>query len=53
LEKLQHYEDRWPLLYLRKTIMKIAIYINIVAVKIASHKAFEYTSIGIILLNCI
>lgn len=33
--------------------MKTAIYINLAAMKIDQHKAFEYTSIGVILLNCV
>lgn len=53
LEKLQSYEDRWPFLNFRKFILKTAIYINIAATKIANHKAFEWVSIMIILLNCI
>jgi hypothetical protein len=53
LEKLQSYEDRWPLLNFRKAILKTAIYINMVATKIATHKAFEWISIMVILLNCI
>jgi len=28
LEKLQNYEDRWPCLNFRKTLLKIRIYIN-------------------------
>jgi hypothetical protein len=53
LEKLLTYEDRWPLLGCRKAFMKSAIYINMAAVRVSSHKAFETTSIIIILLNCI
>lgn len=41
------------MLNFRKLILKTAIYINMVATKIATHKAFEWISIMVILLNCI
>jgi hypothetical protein len=53
LELLMNYEDRWPLLEQRKKIKKVAIVINMAATSIRTHKAFEATSIAIILLNCI
>ena len=37
----------------RKAFMKAAILINMAAINVASHKAFETTSIIIILLNCV
>ena len=53
LEKLKNFEDRWPCLNGRKMIMKIKIYITMAAEKIIKHPAFEFTSIMVILLNCI
>lgn len=53
LEKLQSYEDHWPCLKFRKFLKRLAININMLALKVDKHKAFEYTSIVIIMLNCI
>lgn len=51
LEQNMNYEDRWPLLNLRKECMRIRIYINLVAKTIITHTAFETISIMVILLN--
>jgi len=51
LEKMINYEDRWPLLNLRKSINKMIIYINMGAEAIIQHKAFESACITVILLN--
>lgn len=51
LEQNLNYEDRWPLLNLRKEIMQIRIYINLFAKTIIEHKAFETISILVILFN--
>jgi hypothetical protein len=48
-----NYEDRWPLLSLRKSVSKAKIYINEFALAIIKHKAFEYTTIGVILANSV
>ena len=53
LEQNLNYEDRWPLLNLRKEIMRVRIYINLAAKQIIEHKAFESTCITVILLNSI
>lgn len=53
MEKNETYEDRWPFLNFRKFLMKVQILINQAAMKVDKHKAFEYTSIAIILLNCV
>lgn len=53
LEQNMNYEDRWPLLNIRKEIMRIRIYINLAAKKVIEHKAFETISIMVILLNSI
>ena len=48
-----NYEDRWPLLNVRKEAMRIRIYINLAAKSITEHKAFDTISIMVILLNSI
>lgn len=53
LEKNETYTDRWPCLNLRKFLLKIKIMINLTAQKVDQHKAFEYASIIVILLNCV
>lgn len=52
LEKLEVYEDRYPLLKLRKAVHKILIQMHIIANTIISTKFFETLSISIILANC-
>jgi hypothetical protein len=51
LEILRNYEDRWPLLSLRKSLWKVQIYINLFCLTIISHKLFETICITVILLN--
>ena len=51
LERCEAYEDKWPLLGARKGIWKVLIYINLIAYKIISTKAFENISIFVILMN--
>jgi len=51
LEKLENYEDRFPMLDCRKSLQKLRIYINQFAYAIISHKIFENATITIILLN--
>lgn len=51
LEILKNYEDRWPLLSLRKSAWKVQIYINLFCLTIIQHKAFETITITIIMLN--
>lgn len=51
LERCEAYVDKWPLLGVRKGIWKVLIYINLIAHKIISTKAFENISIFVILMN--
>lgn len=51
LERCEAYEDKWPLLGVRKGVWKVLIYINLIAHKIISTKAFENISIFVILMN--
>jgi hypothetical protein len=53
LEKLQNYEDRWPCLNLRKSGLKIRIYINMLAKTIILQPIFENITITVILLNSV
>jgi len=46
-----NYEDRWPLLNLRKELMKVRILINMAAANIMSNKFFENFCICVILAN--
>ncbi len=48
-----NYEDRWPLLNLRKELIKVKILINMAAIKIMTHKVFENFSIAVIMANSI
>ena len=51
LEKLQNFEDRWPCLNFRKSLLKVRIYINKAAKLIVETKWFENATITVILLN--
>jgi hypothetical protein len=51
LEKLQNFEDRWPCLNARKSLLKVRIYINKAARVIVTTNAFENATITVILLN--
>jgi hypothetical protein len=51
LELSKSYEDRWPLLKLRKQIQHARIIINIYAYNIIKHKIFENFCIGVIMAN--
>jgi hypothetical protein len=51
LEKLQNFEDRWPCLNFRKSLLKVRIYINKAAKVIVTTNAFENATITVILLN--
>ena len=53
LEKLIGYTDGFPLLELRKKVLKFRIYVNNVAYHIYKTKAFETISIGVILVNSV
>lgn len=53
LEKLDNYEDRWPLLHYRNSISRIRIYINMWAYSIIKTKIFENSTIAVILANSI
>ena len=46
-----NYEDRWPLLNIRKDLMKVRILINMAAMRIMSNKLFENFCIMVILAN--
>lgn len=46
-----NYEDRWPLLNLRKSIDRANLYIKSFAGAIITHKVFETTCICVILAN--
>ena len=52
LEKNTNYEDRWPLLNLRKELQRIRIKINMSAYNVMKHKAFESTCMAVIGFNC-
>jgi hypothetical protein len=51
LEKLVLYEDRFPCLEFRKSILKLRIHINLVASWIINTKLFDNTTLTVILLN--
>jgi len=51
LEKLEGYEDNWPLLKVRKFVAMVIIYINMIALAIISTKTFDNMSIMVILMN--
>ena len=51
LEQLALYEDRWPMLNLRKSINKASLHIKNFAGSIIKHKAFETATISVILAN--
>lgn len=53
LELLMNYEDRWPLLNLRKSINRASLYVKKFALAIITNKIFEYFTIGVILANSI
>ena len=53
LELLVNYEDRWPCLNPRKSVMKVRALIVLACEKIIKHPLFEATSITIIMLNCV
>lgn len=52
-EKLNNYRDRFPLLGLRKLIMRIKLIITKLAFVIISHWLFEYCSLMVIIANSI
>lgn len=52
MEKNTNYEDRWPLLNLRKELQRIRIKINMSAYNVMKHKAFESTCMAVIGFNC-
>ena len=51
LEKLQNYEDRWPLLNLRKTVKRSMLNVKNFAKEIISTKAFDRSCILVIVVN--
>lgn len=53
LEKLEVYEDTYPLLKLRKAIWKFCIYIKLISKNIIATNTFDNISITVILLNSI
>ena len=53
LEKLEKKVDGWPLLELRRAILKVKLQITMMAEAIINNTAFETISITIILLNCV
>jgi hypothetical protein len=52
LEMLENYEDRWPLLNMRKNLQRMRIKINQAANLILTHPAFENACLIIIGVNC-
>ena len=51
IEIVEGYHDKCPCLNLRKSIMKLRVYINRAALGIISHKIFETISIIVIIVN--
>ena len=51
LEKLGSYEDRFPCLECRKSVLKFKIHVNLVANWIISTKLFDNSTLTVILLN--
>jgi hypothetical protein len=52
LEKLEIYQDTWPLINFRKLIKRFFIHINMAATRVVKNRIFEYTIILIIAANC-
>ena len=50
---MQNFEDRWPCLNCRKFLWRMRIYITMAAETIIKHRAFESTTIIVIVLNCV
>ena len=53
LGKLEKKEDGWPLLEFRRNVLKVKLWITMIAEAIINNTAFETISITIILLNCV
>ena len=53
LELLNNYTDRWPLISLRKKILRLRIHINVFASIIIKRKEFEAATITVIMINCV
>ena len=53
LELLRNHEDGWPCLGARKKARRLAIYVNMAALKIIKRKSFEACTIAVIVANCI
>ena len=53
LEKLVNYEDRWPCLNCRKSLMKVRTLIVIACDNMRKHYLFETASICVIMINCV
>jgi hypothetical protein len=51
LELLMNYDDRWPLLTIRKTISRFMLHVQQVACVVMTNKIFETSSILVILAN--
>ena len=51
IEMMGSYQDQWPLLETRKSLLKAKIYINMFACLVINNKTFEYATITVILLN--
>ena len=53
LEKLDKYQDKYPLLKVRKFIKKTLKYISLICSIIIRHPMFEFMSLMVIILNTI
>ena len=51
IEIVESYYDRCPCLNLRKSLLKVKVYINRAAVAIITHKLFESISVMVIVAN--